>query len=303
MAEYEDKKTKKKAILIALLLLLGLGGAGIAVFKSGILGTSGNNSKEQNTENEQIESVESNDFNTLSPEQRRDNTIRLAKYYIARAEYEHAMELLDEMLIDNPDDEEAKQLIEDIISLKKGALLSEFPQYTPYLEYNSDLEALARANESIRNTKREQAREQAKARLQAATDEIEEIRRLELERRARIANGYDDNYTFSENTKNAIDKAFSAMKDVANSADADTVISQFDMLKDSLPSGNTPEENAYAAQKLSEMAQALLDRAAKETDPQKKAELLAKAKEYADEAARRDPSNKTAQQLSEKNWK
>ena len=304
MAE-NDNKNKKTALIIVLLLLLGLGGGGIALFKSGLLGGSSSHSGETTESNKSsdFDEIAASDFDALSPEQRRENTLRLAKYYIAHAEYEHAMELLDEMLIDNPDDEEVKQLIDDVLLLKKGALLSEFPQYLPYLEdANGDLAALARANESIRNAKKEQARAQAQERMQAAVDEIAEIRRLEQERQQRRSEGGSsvDDYTLDDRTKSAIDQALSTVKNAAATADADSVISQFDALKESLPSGNTPEENAYAAQKLSEMAQALLDRAARETDPVKKAELLAKAKEYADEAARRDPTNKTAQSLSER---
>ena len=36
-----------------------------------------------------------------------------------------------------------------------------------------------------------------------------------------------------------------------------------------IPKGDNPEDNAYAAKKLSEMAQALFERAEKETDPVK----------------------------------
>ena len=235
MAE-NDNKNKKTALIIVLLLLLGLGGGGIALFKSGLLGGSSSHSGETTESNKSsdFDEIAASDFDALSPEQRRENTLRLAKYYIAHAEYEHAMELLDEMLIDNPDDEEVKQLIDDVLLLKKGALLSEFPQYLPYLEdANGDLAALARANESIRNAKKEQARAQAQERMQAAVDEIAEIRRLEQERQQRRSEGGSsaDDYTLDDRTKSAIDQALSTVKNAAATADADSVISQFDVLK------------------------------------------------------------------------
>ena len=304
MAENNDNNKKKKIVagIIAALLLLSIGGTGFVLHKLSSNKNSNDISTKENisideTNDSSIEDIGGN-IDNLSPEQRRENTIKLAKYYIAHGDYEHATELLDELLINSPDDTEVQKLIDDVIALKKGALLSEFPEYLPYLEPDSNLEALARANESRRNQIKEQAKANAQARMQSAVDEIAELRRKEMERRQRIANGEADNYVLDEGTKKAIDNAVSKMIDAIGNADADSVIAQFDALKESLPSGDSPEENAYAAQKLSEMAKALYDRAMKETDPVKRAELLAKAKEYADEAARRDPNNQNAQSIS-----
>ena len=297
MAENNDNNKKKKVVagIIAALLLLSIGGTGVVLHKLSSNKDTSKGSEKQEFSNKGESSELSSIKDTLSPEERRENTLKLIKYYIAHSEYEHAMELLDELLINSPDDEEVKKLIEDVLALKKGALLSEFPEYLPYLQENSFLEALARANESNRNQQKELAKANAQKRMQDAADEIAELRRREQERRANDGNG---SYTLDDSTKNAIDNAVSKMIGAMNNADADSIIAQFEALKEALPSGDNPEENAYAAQKLSEMAQALYDRAQKETDPVKKAQLLAKAKEYADEAARRDPSNKSVQNLA-----
>ena len=85
MAE-NDNKNKKTALIIVLLLLLGLGGGGIALFKSGLLGGSSLHSGETTESNKSsdFDEIAASDFDALSPEQRRENTLRLAKYYIER---------------------------------------------------------------------------------------------------------------------------------------------------------------------------------------------------------------------------
>jgi len=51
-------------------------------------------------------------------EKERENTLVLVKKYVEKGEYERAMNLLDDLLIKNPHDEEALLFIDEIVQLK-----------------------------------------------------------------------------------------------------------------------------------------------------------------------------------------
>ena len=81
----------------------------------------------------------------------RDNTLKLIQRYIERGEYDRAMNLLDGLLIKNADDPVALAMIDEVIALKAGAKLSDFPRYTQDISVNTaDLErALGKMNEEL----------------------------------------------------------------------------------------------------------------------------------------------------------
>ena len=54
---------------------------------------------------------------------RRDNTLRLAGEYIEKGEYQRALDLLDRLLIDDPDDEAARALRDEALEGKRLAEL------------------------------------------------------------------------------------------------------------------------------------------------------------------------------------
>ena len=89
----------------------------------------------------------------------RENTILLTKRYIERGEYERAMNLLDSLLIKNALDEEALAMIDEIIALKAGASLQDFPRYSQTIDVNTqELEkALSKMEEALRQQQEAQA--------------------------------------------------------------------------------------------------------------------------------------------------
>ena len=48
-------------------------------------------------------------------DKRRDNTLKLIERYLAQGEYDRALDLIDRLLIENPDDEEANELQQRIL--------------------------------------------------------------------------------------------------------------------------------------------------------------------------------------------
>ncbi|MBN2554132.1 MAG: tetratricopeptide repeat protein, partial [Spirochaetales bacterium] len=53
------------------------------------------------------------------------NALKLARTYMEKQEYDRAMEILEELLLENPDDAEAQALLDEIIDRKKLAEMSE----------------------------------------------------------------------------------------------------------------------------------------------------------------------------------
>ncbi len=135
----------------------------------------------------------------LSPaEQERQNTLALVKLYIEIGEYDRARNLLDSLLIKNAQDAEALSMMDDVIALKAGASLADFPQYqqldTAGLEQaidklNSELakssaameEALKKQNAetaaSVKRLEEQAAMERASREQAAAREEAENLRR------------------------------------------------------------------------------------------------------------------------------
>ena len=53
-------------------------------------------------------------------DQERLNTLRLAREYMEREEYERSLSLLDKLLLADPEDEEANALLDEVLRRKKA---------------------------------------------------------------------------------------------------------------------------------------------------------------------------------------
>ena len=58
-------------------------------------------------------------FENTNENSLRDNKLRLAQEYYEQGEFQRALDIIDELLISNPDDQEARKLRDDIIKGKK----------------------------------------------------------------------------------------------------------------------------------------------------------------------------------------
>ena len=111
----------------------------------------------------------------------RDNTLKLVQRYIEKGEYDRAMDLLDGLLIKNADDPVALAMMEEIIALKAGAKLSDFPRYSQSISVDTEeLErALGRMNEEL--AKNSAAVEQALKNQNAQAQQIANAARQQEE--------------------------------------------------------------------------------------------------------------------------
>ena len=49
----------------------------------------------------------------------RENTLKLAELYLEKAEYDRALDLLDKLLVGNPNDREALELQDEVLAAKR----------------------------------------------------------------------------------------------------------------------------------------------------------------------------------------
>ena len=121
-------------------------------------------------------------LNVLSSAER-ENTLTLAKRYIERGEYDRAMNLLDQLLIQNADDAEALALSDEILALKAGQKPKDAFSYN---NVQVDTSQIEKAVDRLAAENARAARENAKsaAALAEAMKKQEEQKRAEEERLA-----------------------------------------------------------------------------------------------------------------------
>ena len=121
-ADNKPQNTKKKILtaigIAAAILLLGGLGAGLFLLNRG--------GGERDSSSVNISGMP------------RENVLDLAKRYISRGEYDRAMDLLDALLLQNPSDADALAMLDEIIALKQGVPLSNFPRYSDVPSYSLD---------------------------------------------------------------------------------------------------------------------------------------------------------------------
>nr|MCR5605635.1 hypothetical protein [Treponema sp.] len=276
----ENGNRKKKIAIAILLAVLLLGGGGVLTFH--LL----TNKSDNNT------STVNDDLKKLTDEQKLENLLKLAKMYIAREEYDRAMEVLEELYMQDFKSDEVLALFDDVLALKKGALLSDYPQFQEFAADDELFNQLVAEYEEIRNSKKDAARNAAKEKLQQVADEVAAQRRKELEALANSRLGIKNDITPEQAYVN--EGILLIEKSVAADSDSDTILAQVEELKKSIPNDSTESARAFASEKLTELAQILYDQANKESDPEKKILLLNKAWEYVNEAVSKNPDNKNA---------
>ena len=115
---------------------------------------------------------------TTPQNDKRDNVLSLAKSYIDQGEFDRALDLLNGLLIENAEDEQARELLEQAVEAKKNA------EAAQEAANRAELEELKRQNEQLAESLLEASRNQGN-RAEAETARLraeEERRRLEEER-------------------------------------------------------------------------------------------------------------------------
>ena len=223
--------------------------------------------------------------NGKSPEEiERENTISLIKLYVEKGEYDRAMNLLDGLLIKNKDDQEALAMMDEILALKAGASLDQFPRYSQTINLNT--QELERAiNEMQRAIQQQNAQSQlaaqtqkeaadraleaAKKQAEAAEREaaLREEARIEEQKRAQKQAAEEARRKAEAEElakKNAeIQKQMNSVNDQIAKGKAElklgnvnSAIQYFNAAKQMLPKG----EDKFNAQKLAEIAASLYEK-------------------------------------------
>ena len=92
----------------------------------------------------------SKDNSTSEIQERRSNMLSLARDYAAQGEYESALDMINSLLIDNPGDEEARKLFNEIIAMKQASENSDQSELQVLKDQNDQLaNSLTRLNTNL----------------------------------------------------------------------------------------------------------------------------------------------------------
>lgn len=252
----------------------------------------------------------------------RQNTISLAEKYMDRGQYDQAMDLLNKLLIQNADDEDAIALLDKIIALKKeqderdsvrnsysennsssynisvdtDGLTSAFQSGIDSMrsEIERNAEANARNQEALnalleqqrRSSEallaEEQARREEKKAQEALQKQEEEKRRVQEEELARKNKNL-------QNKIGKINEQIQAGKADLNTGNIDRAIKNFKGASDMLPIEEG--EPAFSASKYSEIANVLYQASLDAKTPGDAAKLNDAAVNYVNLALSKDPGD------------
>lgn len=282
--DLRDEGKRKKIILIAaasllalLLLFFGIRGMARAISSSGSKGNSA-----------------------------RQNTLALAQKYLDKGQYDKAMDLLNGLLIANPDDAEADALLDSAIQLKKASDEQAAAQNNIVVQpadssYNINIDtdeltaALREQNEKsqqmINDLLEQQRQSQDAQRAEAAAEKkaAEELKKKEeAERKAKEADLAQKNAALKSKIGDINERILAGRADL-NTGDIDSAFNNFRFAVSQLPlSEGEPE---FSAAKYSEVASALYDAYAAEKDPVKKDKLKKAALDYVNKSLSVNPND------------
>ncbi len=280
--EPEDASKKKKialavaaGLLILLLLFLGVRGIARAVSASGAKGASA-----------------------------RQNTLALAQKYLDKGQYDKAMDLLNSLLISNPDDEDADKLLDRAIQLKKESdaaaaqnivVQSGDSSYNINIDTDEITNALREQNEKsqqmINDLLEQQRQSQDAQRAEAAAEKkaAEELKKKEeAERKAKEAELAQKNAALKSKISGINEKIMAGKADL-NTGNIDSALSNFNAAVAQLPLEEG--EPAFSASKYSEVASALYEASVNEKDPSRKEKLNKAAINYVNKSLSVNPSD------------
>lgn len=283
LLDIRDDTKKKKIIIIAaaallvlLLLFFGIRGIARAASSSGAKG---------------------NDA--------RQNTLALAQKYLDKGQYDKAMDLLNSLLISNPDDEEADRLLDEAIKQKKAsddqAAAQNIVVQPGDSSYNINIDtdeltaALREQNERsqqmINDLLEQQRQSQDAQRAEAAAEKkaAEELRKKEEAERKAAEEALAQKNAALKSKIAGINEKIAAGKADLNTGNVDSALNNFKNAVSQLPLSEG--EPAFSASKYSEVASALFEASLTEKDPSRKAKLNREALSYVNQALKNNPND------------
>lgn len=235
----------------------------------------------------------------------RQNTLALAQKYLDKGQYDKAMDLLNSLLISNPDDEEADRLLDEAITQKKAsddaAAAQNIVVQPGDSSYNINIDtdeltaALREQNERSQqmiNDLLEQQRQSQNAQKEEAAAEkraAEELKKKEeAERKAKEEELAKKNAALKSKIAGINEKIMAGKADL-NTGNVDSALSNFKNAVSQLPLSEG--EPAFSASKYSEVASALFEASQAEKDPAKREKLGKAALEYVNKALSVNPND------------
>lgn len=251
-----------------------------------------------------------------SVEKERKNTIALVEKYMDKGQLDPAMELLNGLLIKNPDDEEINALLDKLIELKKqeeknGTNVIVSPGNSSY-DININTDNITNAfKDTIDSMSRElSAANEANAKSQEELKKLLEMQRRDEQERKEQQKALEKQKKEEEakqkaqeeelakkNKKNAdkinkINELISQGNASLNTGKNDDAIKKYVEATKLLPIEEG--EPGFSASKYAEIASNLYDASERENNPQNKTVIMNSAVNYAQKALEKDPSNAKA---------
>ncbi|MBR5964821.1 MAG: tetratricopeptide repeat protein [Treponema sp.] len=235
----------------------------------------------------------------------RQNTLALAQKYLDKGQYDKAMDLLNSLLISNPDDEEADKLLDEAIRQKKAsddaAAAQNIVVQPGDSSYNINIDtdeltaALREQNERSQqmiNDLLEQQRQSQNAQKEEAAAEkkaAEELKKKEeAERKAKEEELAKKNAALKAKIAGINEKIMAGKADL-NTGNVDSALNNFKNAVAQLPLSEG--EPAFSASKYSEVASSLFEASQAEKDPAKRDKLGKAAIEYVNKALSVNPND------------
>lgn len=291
--DLKDSEKRKKIILIAaaallllLLLFFGIRGIARAVSSSGAKGGSA-----------------------------RQNTLALVQKYLDKGQYDKAMDLLNSLLISNPDDAEADKLLDEAIRQKKAsddAAAQNIVVQPGDSSYNINIDtdeltaALREQNEKsqqmINDLLEQQRQSQDAQRAEAAAEKkaAEELKKKEeAERKAKEAELAQKSAALKSKITGINEKIMAGKADL-NTGNVDSALSNFKSAVSQLPLSEG--EPAFSASKYSEVASSLFEASQNEKDPAKREKLGKAALEYVNKSLSVNPNDSVSHYILGMNY-
>lgn len=246
-------------------------------------------------------------------EKERSNTISLVEKYMDKGQYDSAKELLNKLLIENPDDEKVNELWEKLVAEMESKEkengqyangnggLSNYDININTDEFTNALSDVSRqlneANERNARTQEQMNRLLEQQRQDEADRKAQEKALAEQKKAEEAKQKAKEEELAKQNKKAAeqiakINDLINQGNQNLNSGKADAAIKKYEDAASLLPIDQG--EPAFSGSKYAEIASNLYDAAEKETNPQTKTTLMNNAVKYAQKAIEKDPDNAKA---------
>lgn len=255
-----------------------------------------------------------NSNGTMSAKER-NNTISLIQKYMDKGQYDSAKDLLDKLLIANPDDEEANALWDQVMAglaeqgkdgntiIVNGGAGSQ-PNYDININTDELTNAISDMSRQLNDANARSAKQQEELnrlleqQRQNEADRKAQEKAMADQKKAEEAKQKAKEEELAKQNKKTAEK-IAKINDLINqgnqnlnSGKSDAAIKKYEDAVALLPIDQG--EPAFSGSKYAEIASNLYDASERENNPQTKATLMKNAVKYAEKAIEKDPNNAKA---------